>query len=184
MTIITAIQKTSDDPSGKLWHDGSGVAQKIIPDTTKPLNRKLTGMAFHVPIPNVSVMDTTCCLEKAAKDEDIKVASEGPPLKGILGNTEDQVVSFIRYDFNSDTHSSTFVTGADKEMAFFVPWIRKLLSPRASQSPGLLAPGGGGGLSVSAGSEQREATGGDGEAGTVNSRVEKGEGDRGALPGS
>lgn len=64
-------------------------------------------------------MDTTCCLEKAAKDEDIKVvkqASEGPPLKGILGNTEDQVVSFIRYDFKSDTHSSTFVTGAGKAL--------------------------------------------------------------------
>lgn len=72
----------------------------------------------------------------------------------------------------------------DKEVAFFVPWIRKLLSPRASQSPGFLAPAGGGGLSVSAGSAQREATGGDGEAGTVNSRVEKGEGDRGALPDS
>lgn len=77
MTIvheITAVQKTLDDPSGKLWHDGSGVAQKIIPDTAKlwvvpsSLNRKLTGMAFHVPIPNVSVMDMICCLEKAAKD--------------------------------------------------------------------------------------------------------------------
>ena len=51
-------------------------------------NRKLTGMAFHVPFPNVPIVDMTCCLEKAAKDEDIKVvkqASEGPLIKGILG---------------------------------------------------------------------------------------------------
>ena len=76
-------------------------------------------MAFHVPIPNVSIVDMTCCLEKAAEDEDIKVvkqASEGPPFKDILGNTEGQVVSFIRYDFNSDTHSSTFVAGAGKAL--------------------------------------------------------------------
>lgn len=59
-------------------------------------------MAFHVLIPNVSIVDMTCCLEKAAKDEDIKVvkqASEGPLLKGILSNTEGQVVSFIHYDW-------------------------------------------------------------------------------------
>ncbi|OBS59109.1 hypothetical protein A6R68_09766 [Neotoma lepida] len=70
---------------------------KVIPE----LNGKLTGMAFCVPIPNVSVVDLTCRLQKPAKydiKKVVKQASEGP-LKGILGYTEDQVVSC---DFNSD----------------------------------------------------------------------------------
>lgn len=79
---ITATQKTVDGPSGKLWHYSHGAAQYTIPSSTgaveavgeviPELNRKLTDMVFCVPTPNVSVMDLICCLEKAAKYDDIK----------------------------------------------------------------------------------------------------------------
>ncbi|KAJ8005174.1 hypothetical protein DPEC_G00143900 [Dallia pectoralis] len=119
---VTATQKTVDGPSGKLWRDGRGASQNIIPASTgaakavgkviPDLNGKITGMAFRVPTPNVSVVDLTVRLEKAASYEDIKkvvkAAADGP-MKGILGYTEDQVVSS---DFNSDIRSSIFDAGA------------------------------------------------------------------------
>ncbi|CAH1399618.1 unnamed protein product [Nezara viridula] len=115
---VTATQKTVDGPSGKLWRDGRGAAQNIIPASTgaakavgkviPSLNGKLTGMAFRVPVSNVSVVDLTARLQKDATYEEIKKkikeASEGP-LKGILAYTDEQVVSS---DFIGNTASSTF----------------------------------------------------------------------------
>ncbi|GMY33173.1 glyceraldehyde-3-phosphate dehydrogenase GAPCP1, chloroplastic-like [Fagus crenata] len=114
----TATQKTVDGPSMKDWRGGRGAAQNIIPSSTgaakavgkvlPQLNGKLTGMAFRVPTLNVSVVDLTCRLEKSASYEDVKAAikyaSEGP-LKGILGYTEEDVVSS---DFVGDSRSSIF----------------------------------------------------------------------------
>lgn len=114
----TATQKTVDGPSGKLWRDGRGAAQNIIPASTgaakavgkviPALNGKLTGMAFRVPTADVSVVDLTVRLAKPAPYAEIKKkvkeAAEGP-MKGILDYTEDEVVSS---DFTSDTHSSVF----------------------------------------------------------------------------
>jgi len=114
----TATQKTVDGPSNKDWRGGRGAAQNIIPSSTgaakavgkviPDLNGKLTGMAFRVPTPNVSVVDLTARLNKGAKYEDIcaaiKEAANGP-LKGILAYTDDEVVST---DFIGDTHSSIF----------------------------------------------------------------------------
>jgi len=114
----TATQKTVDGPSGKDWRGGRTAAMNIIPSSTgaakavgkviPELNGKLTGMAFRVPTPDVSVVDLTVRLEKGAKYEDIKkvikTASENE-LKGILAYTEDDVVST---DFIGDQHSSIF----------------------------------------------------------------------------
>jgi glyceraldehyde 3-phosphate dehydrogenase len=102
----TATQKTVDGPSKKDWRGGRAAASNIIPSSTgaakavgkviPDLNGKLTGMAFRVPTADVSVVDLTCRLAKAAKYEDIKAAvraaSEGP-MKGVMGYTEDEVVS-------------------------------------------------------------------------------------------
>ncbi|KAI3851680.1 hypothetical protein MKX03_022325 [Papaver bracteatum] len=114
----TATQKTVDGPSMKDWRGGRGASQNIIPSSTgaakavgkvlPELNGKLTGMAFRVPTPNVSVVDLTCRLEKSASYDDVKAAikfaSEGP-LKGILGYTDEDVVS---NDFVGDARSSIF----------------------------------------------------------------------------
>jgi len=118
----TATQKTVDGPSKKDWRGGRGASQNIIPSSTgaakavgkviPSLNGKLTGMSFRIPTPNVSVVDLTCRLEKAAPYKEIcaamKAASEGE-LKGILGYTEDPVVST---DFLGDSRTSIFDAGA------------------------------------------------------------------------
>jgi len=132
---ITATQKTVDGPSGKLWRDGRGAAQNIIPASTgaakavgkviPALNGKITGMAFRVPVPDVSVVDLTVRLGKAASYDEIKAkvkaASEGP-MKGILGYTEDHVVSS---DFIGDTRSSIFDADAGIQLN---PHFVKLVS--------------------------------------------------------
>jgi len=114
----TATQKTVDGPSGKDWRGGRGAGQNIIPSSTcrkavgkvmPALNGKLTGMAFRVPTPDVSVVDLTVNLEKPTSYKEIceciKKASESPELNGIMGYTEDDVVSS---DFVGDTRSSIF----------------------------------------------------------------------------
>jgi len=119
----TATQKTVDGPSGKDWRGGRGAGQNIIPSSTgaakavgkvlPALNGKLTGMAFRVPTPDVSVVDLTCNLEKETTYDEIKAcikaASESPAYAGIMGYTEDQVVST---DFQGDKRSSIFDAGA------------------------------------------------------------------------
>jgi len=121
---MTATQLTVDGPSrgGKDWRGGRCASQNIIPSSTgaakavgkclPALNGKLTGMAFRVPTPDVSVVDLTCRLEKPAKYADIvqavKDAAAGD-MKGVLDWTEDEVVST---DFTSCKSSSIFDIGA------------------------------------------------------------------------
>ncbi|WP_206485731.1 type I glyceraldehyde-3-phosphate dehydrogenase [Thalassotalea sp. G2M2-11] len=118
----TATQKTVDGPSAKDWRGGRGAGQNIIPSSTgaakavgkviPELNGKLTGMSFRVPTPNVSVVDLTVNLDKPASYDEIcqamKTAAQGD-LKGVLGYTEDQVVS---NDFVGETCTSVFDAGA------------------------------------------------------------------------
>src|SRR5256714_11737222 len=123
---MTATQPTVDGPSKKDWRGGRGAAQNIIPASTgaakavtlvmPELKGKLTGMAFRVPTPDVSVVDLTFKTQKATSLKDInaamKAASEGE-LKGILGYTEDEVVST---DFVHDPRSSIYDAGAGIEL--------------------------------------------------------------------
>ena len=118
----TATQKTVDGPSGKDWRGGRGILENIIPSSTGAakavgkvipvLNGRLTGMAFRVPTSDVSVVDLTVELEKAASYADIcaamREASTGA-LKGVLAYTEDAVVST---DFRGCPQPSIFDAGA------------------------------------------------------------------------
>lgn len=119
---VTATQKTVDGPSAKDWRGGRGGFSNIIPSSTgaakavgmvlPELKGKLTGMSFRVPVADVSVVDLTARLEKPATYEQVKAAmkaaSEGE-LKGVLGYTEDDVVSS---DFIGDDHASIFDANA------------------------------------------------------------------------
>ncbi|MBD3630265.1 MULTISPECIES: type I glyceraldehyde-3-phosphate dehydrogenase [Cyclobacterium] len=123
----TATQKTVDGPSAKDWRGGRGAGQNIIPSSTgaakavgkviPELNGKLTGMAFRVPTPDVSVVDLTVRLSKGATYEEIcakmKESAEGD-LKGILGYTEEAVVS---NDFIGDARTSIFDAGAGIQLS-------------------------------------------------------------------
>jgi glyceraldehyde 3-phosphate dehydrogenase len=132
----TATQKTVDGPSKKDWKGGRTAAQNIIPSTTgaakavglvlPEVKGKLTGMAFRVPVPTVSVVDLTFKTVKETSLADIKAAMKKASetyLKGILGYTEDEVVSS---DFIHDARSSIFDAGSCVELnkSFFklVSW--------------------------------------------------------------
>lgn len=122
----TATQPTVDGPSRKDWRGGRGAGQNIIPSATgaakavalvlPELKGKLTGMAFRVPTPDVSVVDLTFKTTKATSYKEIcaamKKAAEGN-LSGVLGYTDEEVVST---DFQGDDHSSIFDAGAGIEL--------------------------------------------------------------------
>ncbi len=132
----TATQKAVDGTSSRDWRGGRGILENIIPSTTgaakavgvviPELNHKLTGMAFRVPTSDVSVVDLTVELERDASYADIcaemKAQSEGA-LKGILGYTEDKVVST---DFRGESCTSVFDAGAgialDSTFVKLVSW--------------------------------------------------------------
>jgi glyceraldehyde 3-phosphate dehydrogenase len=131
----TATQKTVDSPSVKDWRGGRGAAQNIIPSSTgaakavgrviPALNGKLTGMAFRVPTPNVSVVDLTVNLERPTSYEAVKQAMQAAAngeLAGILGYTEDEVVSS---DFLGQSCTSIFDAGAGIALS---PTFMKLVS--------------------------------------------------------
>ncbi|MDO8377103.1 MAG: type I glyceraldehyde-3-phosphate dehydrogenase, partial [Aquabacterium sp.] len=132
----TATQKTVDGPSNKDWRGGRGILENIIPSSTgaakavgvviPELNKKLTGMSFRVPTSDVSVVDLVVELEKDATYAEIcaamKTASEGA-MKGVLGYTEDKVVST---DFRGEAMTSVFDAEAgialDKTFVKVIAW--------------------------------------------------------------
>jgi glyceraldehyde-3-phosphate dehydrogenase type I len=132
----TATQKTVDGPSNKDWRGGRTAAQNVIPSSTgaakavgkviPALDGKLTGMAFRVPVPDVSVVDLTCRIKKEASYEEICKAIQDAangPMKGFLAYTNDEVVSS---DFIGDTNSSIFDAKAgialNKNFVKLVSW--------------------------------------------------------------
>jgi glyceraldehyde 3-phosphate dehydrogenase len=129
MTTIhatTATQKTVDGVSGKDWRFGRGILDNIIPASTgaaeavtrvlPSLKGKLTGMSFRVPVPDVSVVDLTCELQREARYADIcaamKRAAEGP-LAGVLGYTDEEVVST---DMRGESCTSVFDARAGMQL--------------------------------------------------------------------
>ena len=129
----TATQKTVDGPSNKDWRGGRGILENIIPSSTgaakavgkviPDLNKKLTGMAFRVPTSDVSVVDLTVELNKAATYEEIcaamKAASESGPLKGVLGYTTEKVVAT---DFRG--HACPSIFDADAGIALDPTFVK------------------------------------------------------------
>ena len=123
---VTASQPTVDGPSKKDWRGGRGASQNVIPSSTgaakavalvlPELKGKLTGMAFRVPTPDVSVVDLTFKTAKSTSYKEIcaamKRSAEGE-LEGILGYTDEEVVST---DFQGDPRSSIFDAGAGIEL--------------------------------------------------------------------
>ena len=134
---VTATQKTVDGPSSKDWRGGRGACFNIIPSSTGAakavgavlpvVKGKLTGMSFRVPTADVSVVDLTCRLDKPASYDEIKAAfkaaSLSGPLAGILGYTDEEVVSS---DFYSNKLSSVFDAKAgialSKDFVKLVSW--------------------------------------------------------------
>ncbi len=128
----TATQKTVDGPSNKDWRGGRGILENIIPSSTgaakavgvviPELNKKLTGMSFRVPTSDVSVIDLTVELLKEASYKEIcaemKAQSQGA-LKGVLGYTEDKVVST---DFRGEAMTSVF--DADAGIALDTTFVK------------------------------------------------------------
>lgn len=132
----TATQKTVDGPSQKDWRGGRGILENIIPSSTgaakavgkvlPQLNGKLTGMSFRVPTSDVSVVDMTVVLEKSATMQEINAAIKNASetyLKGILGYTEDAVVStdFVGCSLTS-IYDATAGIGLDGNFVKLVSW--------------------------------------------------------------